>query len=120
VPPTPTATATATPTSTPTPTPTATPTPPILQVTPPAGTSFTCGGDVHDTLTVHNNGGGTLNWSASANDPGVTLSQTSGSLGAGGSAPVAVDGIGISGGFIVDFTDGGSQDVTVPYTCTPP
>jgi serine/threonine-protein kinase len=124
-PPTPTPTPTYTPVP-PTPTPvTPTPTPaPSLSVTPPTPGSYVCStGAVSDTLTVTNNGGGTLMWSATASDPGVTLNglttPASGSLGAGMTATVSVGGTatGTPNNFTVDFTsNGGSPPVT--YTCS--
>jgi hypothetical protein len=117
---TPTKTATPTPTDTPVP-PTPTPVPSIL-VTPPVGSGYSCiDGSVSDTLTVKNNGGGTLNWSATASDPGITLnsgSMASGSLGAGATVLVSVGGTAATSPspFTVDFTSNGGSP-SVLYVC---
>jgi serine/threonine-protein kinase len=106
-------TATATPTNTPV---------PSLLVTPSTGNGYVCGtGSVSDTLTVKNNGGGTLTWSASASDPGVTLDSVSGNLGAGMTAIVSVGGT-VSPSpvdFTVTFTSNGTGSPQyVLYTCS--
>jgi hypothetical protein len=69
-----------------------------------------------NALTVHNSGGQTLSWSATASAPGVTLSPAGGSEAAGASESVNLGGQGPAPGdtFSVQFTsNGGSATVTI-------
>ncbi|HEX3270117.1 MAG TPA: serine/threonine-protein kinase [Ktedonobacterales bacterium] len=108
-----------TPTDTPNPpTPTNTPIPPTISVT-GGPTSFSCGNDIHATLTVQNSGQtGTLNWSiANVSDGSVNVDNTGGSLGPGGTDTVHVDGSFISGSFHIDFVSNGGNP-TVDFFCS--
>jgi len=104
------------------------PTPdPVLSVSPTSLDFGTTG--VSLTITVRNSGGGTLNWNASESLDWLSLSKTSGSLGAGISENVTVTvsrtgkSPGTYNGTISFTSNGGSQNVSVSMTVadtTPP
>lgn len=125
--PRPTATPTPQPTATPTPQPTATPLPPTptptpapqLNVSPNPVTEAPCSGSPFPVpLTVTNTGGGTLTWSINASTlpAGVLAGTASGSLDAGQSQQVTLNGGTANASFTVDFTSNGG-DVNVSVTC---
>lgn len=105
---------TATPTTAP---PTATPTSapqPKLGVTPTQPSTVFCGNLTGVApITITNTGAGTLNWSATA-PSGVTLTPSSGSLGAGASQNVTLSGsYSASSSFVVQVSsNGGKAEVT--------
>jgi hypothetical protein len=120
--PQPTATPTPQPTATPTPQPTPTPTQPPapqLAVSPNPVTEAPCSGSPFPVaLTVTNTGGGTLSWSINTNalPAGVLAVPASGSLAAGQSQQITLNGSTANASFTVDFTsNGGNVNVTV--TC---
>jgi hypothetical protein len=123
----PTATPTPQPTATPTPQPTATPLPPTptptpvsqLNVSPNPVAETPCSGSPFPVpLTITNTGGGTLVWNVDtgALPAGVLAVPASGSLDAGQSQQVTLNGATSSASFIVEFTSNGG-DVSVSITC---
>jgi hypothetical protein len=108
-------TATPSRTKNPTPTPTAAPHPPHLSVSPHQGTG-NCVLGAYPDLTVQNDGGGQLTWSAHTGDPLILASPASGSLAGGDSTSVSLSGIHVGASFTVTITsNGGSATTTI--TC---
>jgi hypothetical protein len=69
-----------------------------------------CATGSYPTVTVTNTTQQTVSWSASVNDPGVTVTPLTGSLDAGASAAVALAGRATTTTFFtVTFTAQGSQ-----------
>jgi hypothetical protein len=97
---------------------------PLLSVNPTSLDFGTSG--VNLTITVRNTGGGTLSWNASENLGWLSLSKSSGNLGAGISenvtATVSRTGLtpGPYGGTISFTSNGGNQDVSVSMTVPQP
>ncbi len=100
--------------------PTFTPAPPPipakLSVSVPQTTAF-CGNGRYPPLKVQNIGGGTLNWSATASDSGITLTPASGSLGPGEIQTVTAQGSAPGSTQSIVFTSNGGSS-TVTFTCT--
>jgi len=115
----PTVTPTPQPTNTPAPQATNTPLPAApahLGVSPTQTVEYCSNGQWPNALTVHNTGGRTLSWSATASAAGVTLSPATGSLAPGASKSVSLGGQVPAPGnaFSVHFTsNGGSATVTI-------
>jgi len=102
------------------------PQPPLIQVT-PGSLSFSAvqGGanPAAQTLTISNTGGGTLNWTASANVPWLSISPTSGSAPPPSSATVSVNIAGLpvgrhSGLITITAPGATNSPLTVPVTLT--
>jgi hypothetical protein len=92
---------------------------PRLAVSPNPVVEAPCSGSPFPVpLTVTNTGGGTLNWSINASTlpAGVLAVLASGSLDAGQSQQVTLNGGTANASFTVGFTSNGG-DVTVSVTC---
>ncbi len=109
--PTPAPTATATATDTPTPA----PEPAQLSVSPKRVTGNCLLGQYPD-LTVKNDGGSDLTWTATPSDSGVQASPASGTLAAGETQTVSLSGLHVGKSFTVTFSGNGG-DATVTITC---
>jgi len=98
------------------PVPTSTPTPPILSVSPTNFPGLLCVNLAPQKFTIYNNGGSLMEWSASWT-VGYSVSQSSGSIVAGGSQQVSVSSILLSGTVTITAPGAENSPVQVHFNC---